>query len=219
MAQYYLSDKDRELVQGLLTRFRRVGRGDDLTQDELEGIHPGSDVHIAYPQTAGGIPAMSGTTPGIAYCDIYQLIDVDGVIELEVSEASETLVANIGNDALTQDYFIALRTKFGPWVAIPTTGSTGITLVECCLAADHPGRGIAMSLYLGEWDGIDGWDYTGSTAVTGIDWRYGVPYPAAGAKGLFIPRASSLYGTIYECVSLDCSSPGADCATIATGTA
>lgn len=101
----------------------------------------------------------------------------------------------------------------------------GIELVELCLSENHPGRGIVFHAYEGSWDSADnrheyesaGETCTGLGSVHAIDWRYGVPYPDAGAKGLFIPRISVTYGTIYECVSLDCTSPGADCCTYETG--
>ena len=90
--------------------------------------------------------------------------------------------------------------------------STTLVLVELCLAVNHPGRGIPFIAYLGVWNSSsNGWDYTCEEFVTGIDWRYGTPYPDAGARGLFIPRVSATYGTIYECVSLDCESPGPCC--------
>jgi len=98
------------------------------------------------------------------------------------------------------------------------------TLVELCLAEAHPGRGIKFSAKLGWWDpSTDGWRYedgescTGLLTVAAIDWRYGVPYPGIGAKGLFTPRASDTYGIIYECVSLDCESPDTNCCTYVTG--
>ncbi len=105
---------------------------------------------------------------------------------------------------------------------IDATGMTGPTippepnpfeLTELMLAEDHPGKGIEFKCYKGIWcpqdhtwryectDGCDEW-------VWAIDWRYDVPYPDIGARGLFTPRSSVTYGIIYECVSLDCSSPG-----------
>lgn len=82
-------------------------------------------------------------------------------------------------------------------------------LIGGCLAEEHPGRGAVFDIELGTWSPADNkWVY-GSTVIA-IDWRYGVPYPDAGSQGLFTPRPSDTYGTIYECVSLDCETPG-DC--------
>jgi hypothetical protein len=83
-------------------------------------------------------------------------------------------------------------------------------LVGGCLAEDHPGRSIAFKIYLGTWNSeTSSWDYDLTTTVYAIDHRYDMPYPDEGATGLFVKRASDTYGVIYECVSLDCSSPGA----------
>ncbi len=78
-----------------------------------------------------------------------------------------------------------------------------------CLAENHPGRGTEFDLYLGTWDAATtSWTYDTNTIVLAIDWRYGVPYPVAGATGLFQRRASNTHGEIWEVVALDCESPG-----------
>ena len=84
------------------------------------------------------------------------------------------------------------------------------SLREFCLAEDHPGRGIAFDVYKGVWDpDQDKWTYPDTvTTYKAIDWRYDVPYPDEGSKGLFTPRVSTTHGVIYECVSLDCDTPG-----------
>lgn len=77
-----------------------------------------------------------------------------------------------------------------------------------CLAENHPGRGIVFDLALGRWEKADDeWIYDAGI-VKAIDWRYGVPYPAMYATGLFERRLSEDHGWIWECVSLDCDSPG-----------
>jgi hypothetical protein len=82
------------------------------------------------------------------------------------------------------------------------------SLVGCCLYEDHPGRGLVFQVTLGTWHpDHDQWIYDGGLAYA-IDWRHGVPYPPSGATGLFEQRPSTTYGTIWECVSLDCTSPG-----------
>lgn len=90
--------------------------------------------------------------------------------------------------------------------------TSAITLTELCLVDDHPGRGIPFDAYLGTWSAAsDKWVYT-QTTVKAIDWREGTPYPEAGSRGLFQPQPSDTYGTIYECVSFDCSAPAEGCA-------
>jgi len=98
----------------------------------------------------------------------------------------------------------------GEQLCVVLLNACGSDLRGGCLAENHPGRGAPFDLYLGEWyPAINGWDYDTSATVKAIDWRYGVPYPDAGATGLFKARASDAYGTIWEVVALDCSSPGA----------
>lgn len=89
--------------------------------------------------------------------------------------------------------------------------ATASGLVGGCLAENHPGRGTAFDIHLGTWSPTyDKWIYDAENTVTAIDWRYGVPYPTAGATGLFEARPSGSYGLIYEAVAMDCESPG-DC--------
>lgn len=80
-----------------------------------------------------------------------------------------------------------------------------------CLDENHPGRGVSFDIHLGTWNSATTtpmWEYDLTTTVKAIDWRFGVPYPDAGATGLFEQRPSDEYGTIFETVSLDCSTPG-----------
>lgn len=85
-------------------------------------------------------------------------------------------------------------------------------LIGGCLYDDHPGRGTAFNIYLGAWNpATDSWVYDCTTTATAIDWRYGVPYPDAGATGLFKCRKSDTYGTIWEVVALDCEAPDESC--------
>ncbi len=94
------------------------------------------------------------------------------------------------------------------WMLLDT-GTSSTEFVELCLAENHPGQGIAFDAYLGTWDpSSQDWTYGDGTSVKAIDHRYGVPYPDAGATGIFTPRQSDDHGTIYECVSLDCDSAG-----------
>mgnify|MGYP001333882367 CR=1 FL=1 len=79
-----------------------------------------------------------------------------------------------------------------------------------CLLEQHPGRGQPFGIMLGFWaTDNDSWAYVEADEGVAIDWRFGVPYPDAGATGLFEARESEKYGTIWEVVSLDCTSPGA----------
>lgn len=94
------------------------------------------------------------------------------------------------------------------WLLLDGGGSS--SLIGGCLDEDHPGRGTVFDIHLGSWtSSTNKWTYDTTTIHKAIDWRYDVPYPDEGATGLFTPRASDTHGTIYECVALDCSTPGA----------
>jgi len=95
-------------------------------------------------------------------------------------------------------------------VLAPPIPKTAIELIRCCLAEDHPGRGIVFEVYPGTWSSAThSWTYSAEKEKA-IDWWYSDtgPYPLAGATGIFVPRASDEYGTIYAAVSGDCDSPG-----------
>lgn len=92
-----------------------------------------------------------------------------------------------------------------------------VSLVECCLAVDHPGYGIVFTVKLMVWDSDNNGhkpDPDDTDTHYAIDWRYGMPYPDAGARGLFIKRRGTCNGVavdMYEVVSLDCEKPEIDC--------
>ena len=83
-------------------------------------------------------------------------------------------------------------------------------LVGFCLAENHPGKGIEFGVYAGTWSiGGHSWAYDTGTEYQCIDWRFGAPFPDAGATGLGQWRESTDEGAILEVVALDCDSPGA----------
>jgi hypothetical protein len=87
-------------------------------------------------------------------------------------------------------------------------------LVGFCLAEDHQLRGNETDVWVGTWSIANhAWTYDCTTTFTlqMIDWRYGVPYPDAGATGLGQWRESTDNGAILEVVALDCDSPGSCC--------
>lgn len=225
MGQFYLSDEDRQLVQELISLHRR-DTGPRLLHRIPEDDFPSSDCYAAYPQETSGIPARSGNEPGSAVCNIYRIVDSGGAPTLVAIEGFEKTVLNLSSEALSQAYLLINKDKRGQWIA--GTGGGGTSLVECCLAESHPGRGVVFDVWVGVWSsGDNGWTYgpgtgtgtAGGSLVKAIDWRYGTPYPLAGSKGLFIPRTSTEFGTIYECVSLDCEAPPEGCSdTASTGT-
>ena len=81
---------------------------------------------------------------------------------------------------------------------------------EICLSENHPGAGVKFEAKLAHWDAtLEKWCYDSAPTVKGIDFREGVPYPDAGARGMATARQSDTEGTLWELDNLDCVSPGA----------
>lgn len=81
--------------------------------------------------------------------------------------------------------------------------------VRCCLAEQHPGYNIVFEVYVGTWNpATDNWDYSLEKSKA-KDLFYADPEvtPGEGATGMFIPRPSDTYGTIYMAISGDCDAP------------
>jgi len=204
-----LSPEFIEEAAWAIEQVKRILRGNLQDTDRgLQRAHDGVVVKIP----TGGIPARYNETLYGEYCDLYRILDSDpddDVISLEAILD--------GNDAPVQTKvfnFTESAAEAGTYQVSELFRSghryvnLGPQLTGGCLQQDHPGRGTPFHITLGEWQSDDySWDYTGET-VYAVDWRYGVPYPDAGATGLFTPRGSDDYVTIWEVVALDCSSPG-----------
>ena len=208
---YALTDDDRRLIREAMAVISRL-RGSVVRPEDPPPPQKAPDVYVAYPQEASGIPARSGTTPGVAWCDLYALRD-DGTLQ-RIGDSFTQPVYNLSTEAVDQDYLLVQRTKHGKWVVTPTA-TLGSGLVECCLLEDHPGKGVVFDVRVGEWDSTaDGWTYSGTAVDKAIDHRYMTEYPEAGSRGTFFPKESTNYGTIYVAVDMDCpggSSGTGDC--------
>jgi len=220
MAPPKLTTLGPELLREIRWTIDRVKRmvGGDLRDDERKVPLAPDDYIVKTP--TGGIAARSGTTVYGEECDVYKLVgDVtSGELEMEEIEDFAVMVYNLSEDGnIEGDKHVASALlKGGARYALELGG--GIGLVGACLQEDHPGRGVKFSIKLGEWDPVNTvWVYDQGDVVTAIDWRYGVPFPDAGATGLFIKRLWIVEGEYYEedevkdiweVVALDCSSPG-----------
>lgn len=214
---YFLSENDIKVLQKVLDESRSRNEYSpariptELALADRQDFMSG-EIYIAKPAASSGIPGLTvdsdGDIPGKAICDIYRVtepVGEDTYTRLLQMEDKDKYVYNLAGAKIGQGWIVTVKAKSGHWIAIPTTiGET----VGGQLTGQHPGPGIAFTIYLGVWNpSTVQWDYDVTTVVNAIDWRYGVTYPAS-ATGLFTSRASDFYGTIWEVVSLDCEGPG-----------
>jgi hypothetical protein len=198
-----LSDAALHQVRELIRQESGRARGERTW--EVPPLHKGSECFLAY--NKDGIDPIKAGKPSVAECDLYERDLNNNLVPLMMDATNPNVrdVYNASKFSVIPGFFPIWKDKLGTWWAVPITA-----IIGGCLAENHPGRGVAFNLTLGTWDATQTkWLYNISPNVKAIDWRYGVPYPDAGATGLFHPKASDTYGTIWECVSLDCESPGA----------
>lgn len=155
----------REAVREIMNEPRnaRSRPGTDTSFADQDYLAP--EVYVAKPQSAGGIPALSGDTPGSALCDIYRVYDGD----LAAVSGFAVKVYNLSPAVITQDYFTVKRDKYGTWFAATPSGSQA---------------GQVASILFGEVDGT-----TASTAdfdVTDLVVMApaGAPLPSATLSGV-----------------------------------
>jgi hypothetical protein len=110
---YVLNDHDRELLQEMLRHVRLSGTpGPGRAPGDLDYLTP--EVYVAKPQSASGIPALTvPDQPGVAACDIYQI--VDGSL---VSITTLSYVYNLSLSPIPQDWIIVQRDKYGKWLVV-----------------------------------------------------------------------------------------------------
>jgi hypothetical protein len=117
---FLLTRDDRAALTGLLARERsRPGTVGNTGRDLDE--QPASEVYVAR-APEGGIPGMTGTTPGYADCVVYRVIPDagDGPALEEVSGAVRT-VYNLGSAVAASRWLTIKKDKYGFWW--PDSGS------------------------------------------------------------------------------------------------
>jgi hypothetical protein len=208
---YLISEEDYRIFQKLIARERareQVPRNRPVTY--VPGLdHTAPEIYIAKPKTS--IAALASAKPGEGLFEAYQIQDnSEGDPELFSVGGLEKLGFNLSSSSLsTGTYYILLRDKFGNW--LPVVGGGNLEIVECELLENHPGKDAVFEIQIGTWAASsNSWSYevgTGtSTNAYGVDHRYVTSYPDIGARGLFMKMPSDTYGSIYECISLDCPS-------------
>lgn len=195
-----------------------------LTAGRLARAEYARDVRLAQTVERSGSYPTSGDTFAIRFVDAgftprtpgsSDISSQDRTAEGDGGGADDVIARSVSGSYIAEgEYVVAMWQRglegdpddYGEWWIVsghsdePRGG---------CLAEDHPGRGTPFDLHLGTWDPAeDKWVYDTENTVAAIDWRYGVPYPDAGATGLFARRVSDVHGEIWETVALDCESPG-----------
>jgi len=198
-----------QLLEGRLAKQEQLI--ERLTSSRAAGKLNKADVFLAKTAADSSYPS-SGNVFGIIFVTV-SFTRREGSQTPSYQEHS----ASVQDFALSQNgwveegtYVWVRRQRNGQYVMLNAPPDT----TELMLAEDHPGKGVVFKCYRGIWcpeDHTWRYDCTDGCAdwAWAIDHRYDVPYPDIGARGLFTPRPSDTYGTIWECVSLDCSSPGA----------
>ncbi len=128
-----VSDADWATLQEM-ARAWREGRINTPSRPPTPGDVFGSEdylapeVYVAKPQSAGGIPALVGKTPGSDTCDIYK-IGTDG--DLAAVTSFEKEVFNLSAEILPQEFIPVERTKYGKWITPKPATSTPAVLRKC----------------------------------------------------------------------------------------
>jgi len=217
----FLTESDVRILKSVVQRVGQLPQNSPTATKTH--LFQAPEVYIARPQTADGIPGLgaapgTGTSPdmpGEANCDIYRIkipnspgtsTDIQDP-ELVQAVEKDQKVYNISTADISQDWILAVKEKFGKWIAIPTAVSAG--LFEFMLEEDHPGRGTLFTVWIAVWNpATHAWDYDWDTTYECIDWRTVDSYPDRSATGLGVWRPSNAQGQIVEVVSLDCDAPG-----------
>lgn len=144
---YFLNPDDKNALQQMLTWFKQR-RSNLQSRSPLDLPGRSSDTYIAIPSTPGGIPALIsdgviGTantdTPGSAYCDIYQIVDVGDGFPTIISLEFQVLVYNLSQSVLEQNWIVVNRDRFGTWLASPPGVSSSCNDIYFIIVDDGTG--------------------------------------------------------------------------------
>ena len=169
----YLPDEDdRRLLREMVQAFKR----NPANLNRREELQPrqASEVYIAKAQSATGIPAMSkyagtgtGTDsydePGSAVCDIYKISELDATPDIRQVSGLTARVYNLSQAAVGGDWMLVTKTKFGKWVAIPTSLNTIYGRLTEELGAWSGTTNIPATMSVWDVNESGEWEDTGET--------------------------------------------------------
>ena len=192
----------------------RIGRFIDYAEDDED--KPGIPVAKPYGSRTVGAYTIAQIFPAILPLQTANPSPVDVLWRVGQNPGvSETTPGHPADLDEKVDFLKDENDVYIDWMLLDTGES--MSLVECCLAEDHPGYGVVFTVKLMVWDEDNNGhkpDPDDTDSHYAIDWRYGTPYPGAGSRGLFIKRRGTCGGEsvdMYEVVSLDCSPPEIGC--------
>jgi len=103
-------------------RWYRRQLANSLTPDQEPEDPTAPEVYVVKPQSASGIPGLDNDDePGSDTCDIYKLDDSDPPALVAV-DGFEKKVYNLSESDIDQDWLLAVRTKYGKWIALRGLG-------------------------------------------------------------------------------------------------
>jgi hypothetical protein len=118
----FLTNADVALLKEMANQLRS-GRFNTPSKSTAESAfalaedYQAPETYIAKPP-AGGIPAVTGTTPGFAMCEIYRVVN-GNIVQLG---GIVKKVHNITSNVITSDWVTVSRDKLGIWLVIIAIG-------------------------------------------------------------------------------------------------
>jgi hypothetical protein len=226
MAAYFLSDRDRAIIENLLRQHRAGPQTPPRWPSEQYNQTP--DVFIAKPLTDTGIPALErgiGTgydLPGYAECKIYKIVwEYGSGPQLQPIANATFQVYNVLANDLEQDWIIVQRTKQGFWVATPTATFTSFLWgkLDDELGWGIPGTGSGSSPGEETSPGDLQWMPSATMSIWSTDWSEdtgeditvvippdfpstGDAYIPAGAWVRAVKRADGVYYVDHALVAI-----------------
>lgn len=118
------SSDDLRILRVVVDDYKKSPRGIAVSKDNP--VETAVSTYVAK-LPAEGLPALVGTEPGYADCDIYALQLIDGVPTLSQITGLTKRVLNLTTSVVTGDYTPITLTKSGMWVVLAGGGGTGTT--------------------------------------------------------------------------------------------
>lgn len=163
MANFVLSQSDRDDVAAMLKEWRDRRGNVPLQSGPLRDIHQAPEHYIAKPQSAGGLPALvrgTGGNPdkaGVGTCDIYRITLSGGDAEIIQISSLTKEVYNISEAIVAQDWIDITRSKAGKYLT--KTASAGAWIATADINEPNPPGTATLSINSGDtldFEGDDG---------------------------------------------------------------